>query len=153
MARPKKIQTTAISAESPTERAIAPETAMPEVPVEVQYIPPPPPQPRQMRIERQGDIAAPYVRHYPQVRGGVCEFCGVLDPNTPSQYQYKLCPHYRGMSLRCSYCSGDKNPDEINYRSKLEIMDHPDKPGVLIVVCNHTECEKAHQERFVQSVR
>ena len=71
--------------------------------------------PRQKTIERQGDVSAPYSRRFPQIRGGVCEFCGVIDPNQPSQHQYKLCPHYRGMQMRCTYCPETKEPDDIIY--------------------------------------
>lgn len=119
-----------------TERVIAPVQPQPAY------------APRQMRIERAGDFAEPMVRHFPQVRGGVCEHCGIIDPNVPSQFQYKLCPHYRGQSLRCSYCPQEKDPDEVIRSTKLEVVEHPDKPGVLIAVCSSYDCEKAHQERF-----
>lgn len=142
MARLRKDQ-----AEMPaTERETAPETVA-TVPQPVYQ----PVAPRQMRVERTGANSEPYVRHFPQVRGGVCEFCGVLDPNTPSQYQYKLCPHYRGMNLRCSYCPAEKDPDEVIRSTKLEIVEHPDRPGVMIATCSSYDCEKAHQERFRQS--
>lgn len=101
-----------------------------------------------MTIERQGLRSEPYTRHFPEVRGGVCEFCGVLDPNVDSQQQYKLCPHFRGMQLMCSYCPADKNPDEIIRRSKLNIHEHPDKPGKLVVVCDSYECSDKHLKRF-----
>ncbi len=143
---------------SPTERVSAPETEQPAIvaPVahveapspQVMYIPTPAPAPRQMRIERQGSQSEPYVHHFPQVRGGICEFCGVLDVNVPSQYQYKLCPHYRGMQLACSYCPGEKDPDEVVRQSKLEIVRHPDKDWEMIVVCSAYTCEQKHQKRF-----
>ena len=108
--------------------------------------------PRQMRVERQGAQSEPYTRRYPQVRGGICEFCGVLDKNVPSQYQYKLCPHYRGMQLRCSYCPESKDPDEVVYHSNLQVAEHPDKPGTLIVWCGSYECSRAHEKRFKRAV-
>ena len=104
--------------------------------------------PRQKSIERQGDTSAPYSRRFPQVRGGVCEFCGVLDPSVPSQHQYKLCPHYRGMQLRCTYCSQTKDTDDIIYHSTLNVAEHPDNPDKLVVWCNSYECSKKHLERF-----
>lgn len=104
--------------------------------------------PRQMTIERQGDSTAPYVHHFPPVRGGVCDFCGILDPHVPSQHQYKLCPHYRGQQLRCSYCDASKNPDDVVYHSKLSITSHPDKPGMMIVCCDSFDCTRKHRERF-----
>ena len=104
--------------------------------------------PRQIRVERQGTKSEPYVHHLPQVRGGICEWCGVLDKNVPSQYQYKLCAHFRGMELRCSYCPENKDPDDVVYHSTLNIVEHPDKPDTLIVWCNSYECSRAHESRF-----
>lgn len=146
MARPRKDPTDPKWNQSPTERESAPETEV--ATVHEVYTPPPVYVPRQMRIERSGAQSEPYVHHHPQIRGGVCEWCGVLDPNTPSQYQYKLCPHYRGMNIRCSYCPAEKDPDEVVRSTKLEVVEHPDKPGVLIAVCSSYDCEKKHQERF-----
>ena len=130
-----------------TERVTAPETVA-QVVVQTPVVT----QPRHLRVERAGAQSEPLVHHFPQVRGGVCEWCGTIDPNTPSQYQYKMCAHYRGMSLRCSYCPAEKDPDEVVRSTKLEVVEHPDKPGVMIVVCSSYECEKKHQERFRQSV-
>ena len=119
---------------APTERVVAPVYQ--------------PTMPRQKMIERQGNVSAPYSRRFPQVRGGVCEFCGVLDPNVPSQHQYKLCPHYRGMQLRCTYCPEAKDADDIIYHSTMNIAEHPDNPDKLVVWCNSYECSKKHLERF-----
>lgn len=124
-----------------TEQQPAPETSKPTV----AYTPP---RAREMNVERQGSRSEPYTRRFPQVRGGVCEFCGVLDKNVPSQFQYKLCPHYRGMSLRCSYCPENKDPDETVYHEVLQIAEHPDKPSTLIVWCGSYDCSKAHEQRF-----
>ena len=119
---------------APTERVVAPVYQ--------------PTMPRQKMIERQGNVSAPYSRRFPQVRGGVCEFCGVLDPNVPSQHQYKLCSHYRGMQLRCTYCPEAKDADDIIYHSTMNIAEHPDNPDKLVVWCNSYECSKKHLERF-----
>jgi hypothetical protein len=107
-----------------------------------------PQMPKDMRVERQGQRGVPVTRRYPQVRGGVCEYCGVIDAHTPSQFQYKLCPHYRGMQIRCSYCDETKNPDDVIYHSNMNIAEHPDKPGVLVMWCDSYNCSKAHLERF-----
>ena len=141
MARPRKVPL-AEDVQPATEREYAPVT---EAPVYQPYVPP---APRQMQIERQGSRSEPYTRRFPEVRGGICDFCGVLDKNVPSQYQYKLCPHYRGQQLRCSYCPDNKDPDEVVYHANLNIHEHPDRPGVMIVVCNSYNCSKAHLERF-----
>lgn len=140
-----------------TERELAPETVTPVavlpetppvvVPEPVVYAPSAS-QPRQMRVERQGARSEAYSRRFPQVRGGICEFCGVLDKNVPSQFQYKLCPHYRGMQLACSYCPGTKDPDEVVYHANMNVAEHPDNPSTLVVWCDSYECSKAHIERF-----
>jgi len=100
-------------------------------------------------IERQGANTVPVTSYFPQIRGGVCEFCGVLDKNTPSQFQYQLCPHFRGMGeMRCSYCDEAKDPTDIVTRSILNIHGHPDNPNKLVVVCNSYECSDKHIKRF-----
>lgn len=106
------------------------------------------PAPRPKRIERQGDLTEPIVAKWPKVIGGVCEFCGILDKNVPSEFQYKLCPHYRGMDLRCSYCPAGKDPNEVVYHAKLNVYGHPNDPDQLIVVCNSYDCTRKHQQRF-----
>lgn len=127
-----------------TEREPAPETVMtmPQMPVYV------PQAPRQMHVERQGSLSEAYTRRFPMVRGGICEYCGVLDGNVASQYQYKLCPHYRGMQLRCSYCPENKDPDEVIYHANLNIAESPDNPSALVVWCDSYECSRAHEKRF-----
>lgn len=104
-----------------------------------------------LQIERQGPGSAPLVHRYPQVRGGVCEFCGIMDPLVSAEHQYKLCPHYRGLQLRCSYCDETKIPDEVNAKSILNIAQHPDNPNKLVVWCDSYECSKKHLERFKTS--
>lgn len=109
----------------------------------------PTPQPRQRTIERQGGLTAPSSRRLPEVRGGVCEFCGVLDPNVPSQFQYKLCPHFRGIGeLRCSYCDEAKNPTDTILHSRLQVAEHPYNPDQLVVWCDSYECSRKHLARF-----
>jgi len=103
-------------------------------------------------IERQGIKSEPYVHHYPQVIGGVCEFHGVIDGNQPSTEQYKLCPkdglHPNYSQLRCSYCDESKNPDDVIYKSTLNITNHPSDPNTLVVVCDNFTCVQKHQARF-----
>lgn len=100
-------------------------------------------------IERQGSVSAPYTHRYPEVRGGVCEHCGILDPNMPSEFQYKLCPHFRGMGeLHCSYCPDHKNPTETARRSTLNVHVSPTNPNEVVVVCDSFECSDKHLKRF-----
>lgn len=121
---------------SSTERVSAPTTERPAY------------APRQMRVERQGSRSEPYTRRFPQVIGGTCEYCGVIDANYPAQDQYKMCEHYRGMQLRCSYCPESKNPDEVVRSSGLNVAESPNNPGTLIVWCSSFECSAAHNKRW-----
>lgn len=102
-------------------------------------------------VERQGLQTVPYTTRYPQVRGGICEHCGVIDPNTESKDQYKLCNHYRGLQLRCSYCPENADQEEMIYKSNLNVADSPTEPGKLVVWCNSYECSRAHEARFKRS--
>src|SRR3990167_7149039 len=65
-----------------TERVTAPVTTAP-VAQTPQYL-----TPRDMDIERVGGLASGMTIVFPEVRGGICEFCGVIDGNYPSHYQY-----------------------------------------------------------------
>lgn len=104
--------------------------------------------PRQLRVERQGDVSSPVTARYPQVRGGTCEYCGVIDPRQPGDQQYKLCPHYRGMPLRCTYCPASKDADDVVAHSVLNVAGHPSDPSALVVWCDSFECSRAHERRF-----
>lgn len=109
--------------------------------------------PVQRHVERQGGVTVPYTRMYPEVRGGICEKCGVLDKYQPSIYQYKLCPHFRGMTLECSYCDQSKDQNEVIGRSVMRVHDHPyqkDHMGnpTLVVVCDSYTCSEKHLARF-----
>lgn len=125
-----------------TERVTAPVTTIPVSPA---------PQPltsREMEIERVGGGSSGMTYVFPEVRGGICEYCGVLDGNYPSEYQYKLCGHYRGKQLVCSYCPATKDANEVITHSVLRIMQHPNNPRQLIVHCNSYECLKKHEQRW-----
>ena len=107
-------------------------------------------QPRNMRLTPRGATSAPYSRVFPRVFGGQCEFCGTLDPNQPGDLQYKLCPHYRGMDLKCVYCPDHKDQSEVVRNSTLQVREHPYRPGELLVWCASFECSKKHLETFSQ---
>ena len=105
--------------------------------------------PATFTVERQGGTSEAYTHRFPEVRGGTCEHCGVLDSNVPAQYQYKLCPHFRGMGdLRCSYCPENRNPVDVVGMSTLNIHTHPDNPSKVVVVCDSFECSDKHLKRF-----
>ena len=105
-------------------------------------------------MERRGGKTVPYTKMYPLIKGGQCDYCGTLDKNQPATYQYKLCPHFRGMgNIECSYCDPTKDPNEVLRYSIMKIHDHPyDKDELgrprLVVVCDSYECSTKHGSRF-----
>lgn len=139
MARPK----TEESQETPvTEHVPAPTPVNPTA----TYSTPVPPV---FRVERTGARSEPYTRRFPRVLGGVCEFCGTLDPNVEPQNQYRLCPHFRNVGqLMCSYCPETKSPEEVVRQESLNVAVHPDHPNQLVVWCGSYECSAAHLKRF-----
>lgn len=105
------------------------------------------------QFERQGSISEPVTRMYPRVIGGTCEFCGVMDNLQPSEMQYRLCPHFKGVGeLRCSYCPEQVDPTQIINERKITIHGHPDKPNELIAVCDSYNCSQAHLKRFKRNL-
>lgn len=120
-----------------TEPVSAPVTVAPQVIM-----------PRNKTVERQGSRSEPYTARHPQVRGGVCDFCGTIDQNVAAEHQYKLCPHYRGMQLRCSYCDDNKDPNDVVYHAVLNVADHPTNPQSLVVWCDSYECSRSHEKRW-----
>jgi hypothetical protein len=127
-----------------------------ETPVTVhQNVPAPAPtqwvMPHQKEIE-VSSFSSPTSVRYPQIRGGICEFCGVMDGSKPSEMQYKMCPHYRGQQMRCVYCPRDKDADEVINHAVLNVAEHPENPNKLVVWCDSYECSKKHRERFSVSL-
>lgn len=104
--------------------------------------------PRNMTLERQGADTVPLSYRFPRVIGGVCEWCGVIDKHTPGNLQYKLCPHYRGMELRCIYCPQERDQGEVVRMGSLNVASHPYNPKTLVVWCGNAECSKKHIDRF-----
>lgn len=109
--------------------------------------------PRKRTIERSGGVSVPYGERYPQIRGGLCEFCGVIDNTQPSTVQYLLCPHFKDIGeIRCSYCDASRNPEEVMYKAIMNVHGHPDNPTKLVVVCNDYKCSQKHEARFKLSM-
>ena len=105
-------------------------------------------QPRNMRLTQRGAPSIPMSRVFPEVRGGQCEFCGTIDPNQPGDLQYKLCPHFRGMDLKCVYCPHSKDQNEVVRNSVLKVREHPYHPDELVIWCQSFECKKKFEEQF-----
>lgn len=141
MARPKKQAEPIVEeqiVQPPTERVIAPVT----------YAPPP----KRIHVEREGSKSEPLATPWPDIRGGTCEFCGSLDPHVEAKYQYKLCPHYRGLDARCTYCPDSKDPNDVVYHETLRVMEYPRGSGTLIMWCGSFNCSQAHLKRFQKNV-
>ncbi len=102
----------------------------------------------ELEVERNDGQISGFTVEFPKVKGGVCDFCGVIDPNQPSTMQYKLCTHYRGKQLACSYCPPSKNQDDIIEHSTMRVLQHPENPKKLLVYCDSFNCRKAHEDRF-----
>jgi len=105
-------------------------------------------QPRNLRLTPQGASSAPMSQRFPRVIGGQCEFCGTLDPYQPGDKQYKLCPHYRGMELKCVYCPLSKDQEEVVRNSRLNVARHPYRPEELLVWCGSFSCTQKHEQAF-----
>ena len=133
--------------EAATVRESAPATETPVAPQPKWTMP------HEMKLGRATSSGAPQTHFFPEVRGGVCEYCGVIDENYPSEYQYKLCPHYRGMQLRCRYCPESKDPDDVINHSRLQVAEHPYHPGELMAWCDSYECTKKFHEEFDRGAR
>ena len=120
-----------------------------QVQAPVTYMPPP----KRVHVEREGNRSEPLATPWPQIRGGICDFCGVLDPYVESKFQYKLCPHYRGLDARCTYCPESKDPNDVVYHEVLRVMEYPIGSGTLIMWCGSFNCSQAHEKRFKRAGR
>lgn len=100
-------------------------------------------------LERRGDEGAAQSYRLPRVIGGVCEFCGIIDPRKPSIEQYKLCRHYKEIgAIRCTYCDKTRDPNHVVGHSLLQVATHPDNINKLVVWCDSLACSDAHIKRF-----
>lgn len=102
-----------------------------------------------MQIEKQGGRTTPVTTIWPQIYGGLCEFCGVMDPNLPSEEQYKLCPHFKAIgNIECSYCDPTVNPIDTMRKATIKVHQSPTNPDQLVVVCDKYTCTDKHIKRF-----
>ncbi len=105
-------------------------------------------EPKNMRLTPPGESSYPMSRRFPEIRGGVCEYCGVIDKNYPGDQQYKLCPHYKGMNMKCVFCPDSKDHDEVVRASKMIVMEDPYSPGNLVTLCGSYECTRKFEKKF-----
>ena len=148
MPRKKKI------IEAGVEGDLAP--VVPAIPAQPLSSPITPPGGRLIRtVERRVDSGSPEATKLPTVRGGICDFCGVLDSSLPPHEQYKLCPHYKGTDLRCTYCPLDTRFEVMGADGFIgnriySIFEFPVGSGRLTVVCNDLKCQDKHMKRFLK---
>ena len=143
MPRKKKELKPEVPKEEVAEAAVQP--LVPEKPVESVSLPAPL---RTFSVERRGVSGFPSAAKQPRVVGGICEHCGVLDKNVAAHLQHKLCPHYTGVDLRCSYCPPDENLEHVLSKRELRIFEMPQGSGNLVVVCDDIRCTDKHLRRF-----
>jgi len=125
---------------------------MPKQPAETTFVSEVQYQPQAKYIERHGAGTQPRVRRYPEIRAGVCEYHGTVNPHAPGEQQYLYCPgdgkHPKWGELQCSYCPDYRDPADVTKKSTYQIYDSPTNPNELIVVCDNFTCVEAHQKRF-----
>lgn len=85
---------------------------------------------------------------FPDIRGGICEDCGVLDNNQPSEVQYKLCKHYKDRDMRCSFCKENADHDEVIRMSTLVVKQDPYSPNHLVTLCGSYECTRKFEAKY-----
>ena len=136
-----------VEVEAPqTELQSAQEPSLPVMPP----MTPSPMTPSNMRLTPRGATSAPLTRHFPEVRAGQCAYCGTIDPHQPGHLQYKLCPHYRGMDLKCIYCSPNRDQAETVKQSTIKVFENPYRPGELVTHCGSFDCVKKFEEAFAR---
>lgn len=109
--------------------------------------------PREMKIGRTGDGANIASRQYPDIRAGTCEYCGVINNNYSGDVQYKFCPHYSGMEMKCSFCKESANHPEVVRMSKMIVREDPYLPGQLVTLCGSYECTRKYENKYHLNTR
>ncbi len=97
------------------------------------------------KVERKATPLVPSAKRHPDIRAGICEFCGLLDKKVPLDKQYTICPHYNDVDIFCTYCG---KGEEIIKDRALHIYELDDEPGKLIIVCDDYQCRNKHNQRF-----
>lgn len=105
-------------------------------------------EPRNMKIIAPGESSEIQTRIFPTIYGGVCEACGVIDNNYPGHVQYKFCPHYKGMNMKCSFCKESADHDDIVRMSKMLVKEDPYSPGRLVTLCGSFECTTKFNAKY-----
>ena len=104
--------------------------------------------PKDMQLTPPGMSSSPMVKTYPRILGGTCEYCGTVDQNYPGEVQYKLCPHYKDMDMKCIFCPLTKDHSEIVRNSIMKVIEDPRNPGHLVTLCGSYECTQKFEKMF-----
>ena len=101
-----------------------------------------------MRLTPPGESNTLVSRAFPWIYGGVCEHCGVIDPNKPGDEQYKLCKHYKGMDMKCVFCKENADHGEVVRMSSMKVIEDPYQPGTLVTLCGSYECTRKFEQKY-----
>ena|SRR3990167_772733 len=104
--------------------------------------------PKDLVLTPPGQTSVPMSRRFPRVLGGQCEHCGTLDKNVEGKYQYKLCPHYKDMALKCIFCKESVDHDEVVRQSEMLVMEDPQFPNRLLPLCKSYECSRKFEQKY-----
>lgn len=104
--------------------------------------------PRDLALTPPGQASVPMSYRFPRVLGGQCEHCGTIDKNVDGKYQYKLCPHFKDMSLKCVFCPESKDHDEVVRQSEMLVMQDPQNPTRLLTLCKSYDCSRKFEQRY-----
>ena len=104
--------------------------------------------PKDYVLTPPGQTNVPMSRRFPRVLGGQCEVCGTLDRNVDGKYQYKLCPHYKDMNLKCVFCKESADHDEVVRQSEMLVMEDPQFPNRLLTLCKSYECSRKFESKY-----
>lgn len=104
--------------------------------------------PKDLRLTRPGESSELLARSFPNIKGGVCDYCGVIDKNVPGHLQYKLCPHYQGMEMKCTFCKETADHTDVIRMSDLIVKEDPYAPGNLVTLCQGYECTRKFRQKY-----
>ena len=101
-----------------------------------------------MRLTRPGESNEIVTRTFPNIKGGTCEYCGVIDPNYPGNVQYKFCQHYKGREMKCVFCKETVDHADVVRMSDLLVKEDPYSPGTLVTLCGSYECTRKYKAKY-----
>jgi len=101
-----------------------------------------------LSVERRVDTGFPEAEKFPNIRGGVCDFCGIVNKSTLSRLQYTECEHYKGLELKCSYCPPGTDFEDVIEHRMFSVFEYPKGSGSLTICCDDIRCRDSHHKRF-----